>query len=99
MTDQLFSMGRNLFQESGHEGEKHVPNLVSILKGLEIVQVAAGYQMTIFLTSEGDVLEIGKYNKSRKPFLKHKISEPIVKIVADTYSLYAFSMERSKNPY
>ena len=39
--------------------------------------------MTIFLTSEGDVLEIGKYNESGNPFLKHEIPEPIVKIGLD----------------
>ena len=53
MTDQVFSMGRNGLRETGQEEEKHVPTLVSILEGFEIVQVASGYQMTIFLTSEG----------------------------------------------
>ena len=53
MTDQVFSMGKNEYKESGHAEEKLVPTLVPILEGLEIVQVAAGYQMTIFLTSEG----------------------------------------------
>ena len=99
MTDQIFSIGKNKKKESGHEEGKKFPTLVRILEGMEIVQVAAGYQITLFLISEGDVLEIGLWNKSEEPHLKHKISEPIVKIVADTYSLYAFSMERSKNPY
>ena len=68
-----------------------VPTLVPTLDGLKIVQIAAGFQKTIFLTSEGEVLEIGLYNKSGKPFLKHRIPEPIVKIEAGYYSLYALS--------
>ena len=91
MTDQVYSMGSNEFKESGHEKKKHVPTLVPIFEGLEIAQVASGYQKTIFLTSEGDVLEIGKWNQSGGPFLKHKIPEPIVKIEAEYYSFYALS--------
>ena len=68
-----------------------VPTLVPILEGLKIVQVAAGFEMTIFLTSEGEALEIGRYNKSGEPFLKHEIPEPIVKIVAGKASFYALS--------
>ena len=92
MTDQVYSMSRNGNKESGHE-EKNVvfPTLVRILEGFEIVQVASGHRMTIFLTSEGDVLEIGKWNESGEPFLKHKNPESIVKIVAGTYSLFALS--------
>ena len=92
MTDQVYSMGQNDDKECGHDEQKHVPNLVSILEGLEIVQIASGYQITIFLTSEGEVLEIGKWNnRSGKPFLEHEIPEPIVKIVVGDYSLYALS--------
>ena len=83
MTDQVFSMGWNDRKECGLERKDVLfPTPVRILEGLEIVQVAAGYQMTIFLTSEGEVLEIGDYNKSGKPFLKHKIPESIVNIEA-----------------
>ena len=86
-------MGMNLEKESGHEEENVlVPTLVPILEGLEIVQVASEDEMTLFLTSEGDVLEIGYYNKSWKPFLKHKIPEPIVKIEAGYY-FYALSSQ------
>ena len=58
MTDQVYSMGENVSKESGHE-QVHVlvPTLVPILEGFEIVQVASGFLMTLFLTSEGDVLE------------------------------------------
>ena len=65
--------------------------LFRILEGLEIIQVASGGQMTLFLTSEGGILEIGKHNKSGKPFLKHEITEPIVKIEAGCYSFFALS--------
>ena len=91
MTDQVFSMGRNEKKESGHKVEKHFLTLVRILEGLEIVQIASGYRMTIFQTSEGEVLEIGKWNQSGEPFLKHKIPELIVKIAAGEYSFYALS--------
>ena len=91
MTDQVYSMGQNTRKETGHDIEKQIPTLVPSLKDLDIVQVAAGYQMTIFLTSEGEVLEIGHYSQGGEPFLKHKIPEPIVKISACPYSLYALS--------
>ena len=92
MTDQVYSMGSNKLKESGHEEENALDStLVPILEGLEIVQVASGYQKTLFMTSEGDVLEIGKYNKSGEPFLKHEIPEPIVKIAAGYTSFYALS--------
>ena len=90
MTDQVYSMGSNEKKENGHK-EKNVlvPTLVHILEGLEIVQVASGYGMTIFLSSEGNVLEIGEHNKSGEPFHKHEMPEPIVKIEAGNHSLYA----------
>ena len=92
MTDQVFFMGENWKKESGHEEDRvFVTTLVSILEGLKIVQVASGYGITLLLTSEGDVLEIGKWNKSGKPFLKHKFPEPIVKIGAGYHSFYALS--------
>jgi len=52
MTDQVFSMGENGFKESGHVEEKLVPTLVPILEALEIVQMASGSHITVFLTSE-----------------------------------------------
>ena len=91
MTDQVFSMGQNEIKGSGYQKEKLVPTLVLILKGFEIVQIASGEEMTIFLTSEEDVLEIGKYNQRGKPFLRHKFPEPIVNIVTGYYSFYALS--------
>ena len=95
-TNQVFSMGLNREKESGHDGEEKkavlVPTLVQILEGLEIVQVASGDEITIFLTSEGEVLEIGEFNnESEEPFLKHEFPEPIVKIEAGGESLYALS--------
>ena len=84
-------MGWNTKKESGHKKPIGVTTLVPILEGLEIVQMAAGERMTIFLTSTGEILEIGVFNRSGKPFLKHKIPEPIVKIVAGEYSFYALS--------
>ena len=91
MTDQVYSMGWNKRKESGHDENELVPTLVRILEGLKIVQVVVGFEMTIFLTSEGDVLEIGEFNKNGEPFLKHKFSEPIVKIEAGFSSFYAIS--------
>jgi len=41
--------------------------------------------------SEGDVFEIGEFNQSGKPFLKHKIPELIVKIESGGHSFYALS--------
>ena len=63
---QVFSFGQKRKYENRSSDEK-APTLVPILEGLEIVQVASGNEMILFQTSEGDVLEIGKYNKSRKP--------------------------------
>ena len=71
MTDQVYSMGQNRNKESGHDGQKVlVPTLVSILEILEIVQVASGYDMTIFLTSEGvggGGVKLDKRNVRDKP--------------------------------
>ena len=60
MSDQVYSMGSNENKETGHLREKKVlvPTLVPILEGFEIVQVASGNEITLFLTSEGGVLEI-----------------------------------------
>ena len=94
MTDQVFFMGRSWEKESAHKDKKvFVPTLVRILESLKIVQIAAGQEATIFLTSEGVVLEIVKYNKSGNPFLKHEIPEPIDKIVAGLYFFFALSSQ------
>ena len=49
MTEQVYSMGKNREKESGHEERKVlVQTLVSIIEGLEIFQIAAGYYSPSF---------------------------------------------------
>ena len=62
---EVYTFGQNAYGELAHSDttERHVPTLVEFCTQLSVTQVAAGNELTLILTDNGDVYSSG-YNEA-----------------------------------
>ncbi|KAJ3446287.1 hypothetical protein M0812_08824 [Anaeramoeba flamelloides] len=82
--NSVFVFGRNSNNELGITGDSKSPRKVTRLNNEQVIQIAAPYQMSYFLTNTNKVIEFGK-NAGRTQVTHQIRGENIVSISAGTY--------------